>query len=162
MRKTRPNILKNQNKQPQKRRLKGKLVTGCRGLVMALWGVLPCLEKPRQFARTRVGVSHDSWCLVYQCATGSLVSNGAGGGKPDVCSIRRMIDRQVGQRWNKKGACWYLRYQHHVNAECACIFPATLLYCQCTGNEQEGSGAAGVPLDAKLPEWAGFVCCTLF
>ena len=117
---------------------------------------------PSLFVRTRVGVSHDSWCLVYQCATGSLVSNGAGGGKPDVCSIRRMIDRQVGQRWNKKGACWYLRYQHHVNAECACIFPATLLYCQCTGNDEEGSGAEGVSLDAKLPEWAGFVCCTLF
>ena len=37
-------------------------------------------------------------------------------------------------------------------AEIACICLIPLLYCLCTGDEQEGSGAEGVPLDAKLPE----------
>lgn len=37
-------------------------------------------------------------------------------------------------------------------AEIACICLIPLLYCLCTGDEQEGSGAEGVSLDAKLPE----------
>ena len=40
--------------------------------------------------------------------------------------------------------------RQRVEIACICLIP--LLYCQCTGNDEEGSGAEGVSLDAKLPE----------
>ena len=50
--------------------------------------------------------------------------------------------------------------RQRVEIACICLIP--LLYCQCTGDDEKGSGAEGVPLDAKSRNELGLFAVPFF